>query len=272
ATVFGNYTYRVHVADSDGNYYDSDSAAIGLAVVNASTLAVPNATGAFGGTVSLQATLSASGSVNGKTISFSLNGISVGTATTNSSGIATLPTASLAGINAGSYPSGVSATFAGDPSLAAASATALLTVAPRAITVTADGKSKTYGDADPALTYQITSGSLIGSDLFTGALTRSAGENVGSHAITQGTLALNSNYTLSYMGANLTIAARAITVTADAKSKTYGDADPELTYDVTSGSLVGTDSFTGALTRAAGDNVGTYAIQQGTLALSSNYA
>jgi hypothetical protein len=41
----------------------------------------------------------------------------------------------------------------------------------------------------------------------------------------QGTLALNSNYSLSFIGADLTINARAITVTADAKSKTYGDAD-----------------------------------------------
>src|SRR5204863_7338175 len=98
-----------------------------------------------------------------------------------------------------------------------------------------------------------------------------AGGSVGSYAITQGTLALNSNYTLSYVGANLTITARAITVTADAKSKTYGDADPELTYDVTSGSLVTGDSFTGGLTRAAGEDAGSYAITQGTLALSSNY-
>src|SRR5439155_17572870 len=150
-----------------------------------------------------------------------------------------------------------------------ASATALLTVAPRAITVTADAKSKTYGDADPALTYQITSGSLVGSDSFTGGLTRSAGENVGSHAITEGTLALSSNYTLTYLGANLTIAARAITVTADAKSKTHGDADPALTYQITSGSLVTGDSFAGGLTRVAGENVGSYAITQGTLALSN---
>ena len=38
----------------------------------------------------------------------------------------------------------------------------------RAITITADAKSKVYGAADPALTYQITSGSLVGSDTFSG--------------------------------------------------------------------------------------------------------
>src|SRR5207237_303143 len=145
-----------------------------------------------------------------------------------------------------------------------------LTISARAITVTADAKSKTYGDSDPALTYQITSGSLAFSDGFTGNLSRAAGENVGTYAITQGDLALNSNYTLTVVGANLTISARAITVTADAKSKTYGDADPALTYTF-SPALVSGDSFSGSLTRAAGESVGTYAIGQGSLALSENY-
>jgi hypothetical protein len=138
-----------------------------------------------------------------------------------------------------------------------------------AITVTADAKNKTYGDVDPALTYTITNGALVNSDSFTGALTRDAGDGVGAYAIKQGTLALSSNYTLTYAGANLTIGAKAITVTAAAKSKTYGDVDPALTY--TNTTLVGSDAFTGALTRNAGENIGTYSIKQGTLALSSNY-
>src|SRR5207248_2794197 len=146
-----------------------------------------------------------------------------------------------------------------------------LTITKRAVAVPADAKSKTYGDADPGLTYQITSGSLVTGDGFTGALGRAAGENVGSYAIQQGTLALSTNYTLTYVGANLTINTRAVTVTADTKSKTYGDADPALTYQITSGSLAFSDSFTGALTRVTGESVGTYAIEQGTLALSNNY-
>ena len=144
-----------------------------------------------------------------------------------------------------------------------------LTISPLAITVTADAQGKDYGDADPALTYTYTP-SLIGSDSFSGALSRAAGEDVGTYAITQGTLALSGNYTITYVGANLTISPLAITVTADAQGKDYGDADPALTYTYTP-SLVGSDTFSGALSRAAGENVGTYAITQGTLALSSNY-
>ena len=145
-----------------------------------------------------------------------------------------------------------------------------LTITPRPITVTADAKSKVYGSADPSLTYQVTSGSLVAGDSFSGALTRTAGENVGTYAILQGSLSA-ANYTLSYVGANLTITPKPITVTADAKSKVYGSADPALTYQVTSGALVGTDSFSGTLSRSTGENVGTYSILQGTLTAGTNY-
>src|SRR5258705_3933039 len=147
-----------------------------------------------------------------------------------------------------------------------------LTINARAITITADAKSKTYGDSDPALTYEITSGTLAFSDAFTGSLARDAGEAVGSYAITQGTVALSSNYALTYVGANLTINARAITITADAKSKTYGDSDPALTYAITSGTLAFSDAFTGSLARDASEGDLSYGIIQRTVALSSNYA
>ncbi|WP_431294334.1 MBG domain-containing protein [Pedobacter sp. P26] len=144
-----------------------------------------------------------------------------------------------------------------------------LTIGAKTVTVTAAAKSKTYGDADPALTYTFAP-ALVGTDAFSGSLTRSPGENVGTYAINQGTLALNGNYSLTYVGADLTIGAKTVTVTAAAKSKTYGDADPALTYTFAP-SLVGTDAFSGTLTRSPGENVGTYAINQGTLALNGNY-
>jgi hypothetical protein len=145
------------------------------------------------------------------------------------------------------------------------------TVDPAAITVTADAKSKTYGATDPALTWHLTGGSLVSGDSFTGDLTRVAGENVGAHAILQGTLTAGANYNLTYTGADLTIGQKAIAVTADPQSKTYGDTDPALTWHLTGGSLVSGDSFTGDLTRVAGQNVGAHAILQGTLTAGANY-
>ena len=150
---------------------------------------------------------------------------------------------------------------------------ATVTITARAITVTADaGQSKVYGSADPTLTYSVTSGSLQSGDSFTGALARTAGENIGTFGITQGTLTAGPNYTLTFVPADFSITARPITVTADSgESKVYGTPDPALTYSVTSGALQGADTLTGAVARVAGENVGTYAISQGTLAASSNY-
>src|SRR5262249_20811336 len=132
-------------------------------------------------------------------------------------------------------------------------------------------KVKTYGDADPALTYAITAGSLAYSDSFAGSLTRAAGQDVGSYAITQGTVALSTNYDLHYVGADLTIGHRSVTITADAKAKPAGDAAPALPYNTPAGSLAYSDAFPGTLTRAAGQDVGSYAVTQGTVALSTNY-
>ena len=82
-----------------------------------------------------------------------------------------------------------------------------LTVTQRAITVTADAKSRAYGDANPALTYQVGGSGLANGDTLSGALATSAtiASNVGIYGITQGTLAASSNYALNYAAANLTV-------------------------------------------------------------------
>ena len=116
-----------------------------------------------------------------------------------------------------------------------AATTPSITVRP--ITVTADAQSKVYGDSDPTLTYRVTSGSLASGDRFSGSLRRVVGKNVGVYAIEQGSLSAGSNYAITYASANLTISERPITVTVDAKSKTYGDSDPALTYQIASGTL-----------------------------------
>ncbi|MDS9962880.1 two-partner secretion system adhesin CdrA [Pseudomonas aeruginosa] len=153
-----------------------------------------------------------------------------------------------------------------------------LTITKALLNVIADAKTKVYGDADPALTYQVSglkNGDTAGAVLNGGGLVRVSGENVGNYAIQQGGLGLVSgNYDLAYQGNNLTITKALLNVIADAKTKVYGDADPSLTYQVsglkngdTAGSIL-----TGGLNRATGENVGVYGINQGDLALNSgNY-
>ena len=153
-----------------------------------------------------------------------------------------------------------------------------LTITKALLNVIADAKTKVYGDADPALTYQVSglkNGDTAGAVLNGGSLSRVTGENVGVFGINQGGLALNSgNYDLSYQGNNLTITKALLNVIADGKTKVYGDADPSLTYQVSG--LKNGDSagsiLTGGLNRVAGENVGVYGINQGDLALNSgNY-
>ena len=97
-----------------------------------------------------------------------------------------------------------------------------------------------------------------------GALATSAttASNVGTYGIGQGTLAASGNYALNYASANLTVTQRAITVTADAKSRAYGDANPALTYQVGGSGLVNGDTLSGALATSAttASNVGIYGI------------
>jgi len=147
-----------------------------------------------------------------------------------------------------------------------------LTVTAAPLTITADALSKVYGDADPALTYVATG--LLFTDTLTGGLSRAAGENVGSYSI--GSTLANPNYAITYVGNNLSITARPISIAADAVTKVYGDAD-NLTFTVGGSGLaswdMNTTAFTGALSRTAGENVATspYAINQGTLAANTNY-
>src|SRR5262249_7715080 len=231
-------------------------------------LSVNAASGTYGGTVKLSATLTSNSSpASGKRISFTLNGKRVGSGVTNGSGVATGNNVRLSGINAGTYPAASAGSFVGDSSYGASSGTASLMVTARDLTVTADTKSKLYGASDPALTY--THGALYNGDtdsVFTGTLTRASGENVGTYAITQGSLSAGTNYNILFTGANFTITPRDLTVTADPGTKIYGASDPALTY--THGTLYNGDTdsvFTGSLGRASGENVGTYAITQGSL-------
>ena len=97
-----------------------------------------------------------------------------------------------------------------------------LEVTKKTLTITADAKSKAYGEADPTLTY--TSEGLFNGDAITGTLTRVAGENVGTYAITQGGLTAGNNYEISFIGANLTITKVGLKIMAKNHSITYGDA------------------------------------------------
>ena len=140
-------------------------------------LTVNSATGTYGGSVNLSATLTDGVSpLSGKTISFALNGNDVAAAVTDGSGVATLQNASLNGINANTYASGVSAKFAGDATFLANGATNTLTVnkADAAIAVTSynvpfDGNSHTATGTATGVNGESLSGLDLGGTQHTNA-------------------------------------------------------------------------------------------------------
>lgn len=206
--------------------------------------------------------------------------ITMNTVTTGGNGSfsATFNTSTLPANN---YP--VSYYYSGGINLAAASQVGVpngLVVNKLTINVTPQNVTKVYGTSDPALVYTYTP-ALVPGDGFSGALTRSLagafpdGEQAGSYAISKGTLSLPANYDLVVVpGRTLTITKMTVNVTANNKSKTYGDADPALDYTFSPPTLpFANDHFTGGLTRDAGENVGQYNITKGDLAIGpgNNY-
>ena len=142
----------------------------------------------------------------------------------------------------------------------------------RPVTATVVRVSKFYGDPDPVFAHTITSGNLVPGENLAGVLSRTSGETVGLYAIGQGTLtnANNPNYAITFVGDDLTIERRPITVSAVAASKKYSTADPTLEYTVSVGGLVDGEQLVGSLDREVGEDVGDYLITQGTLSNDNN--
>ncbi len=151
-----------------------------------------------------------------------------------------------------------------------------LTINKANLTAKADNKERMYGEVNPVFTINYT-GFKNGEDvdaidskplINTNANSTS---NVGTYDInlTDGN---DNNYAILTEKGTLNIVKRGIEITADlGQNKISGATDPTFTYQITSGSLVGSDSFSGELTREAGELTGTYNILIGTLTLGNNY-
>ena len=183
------------------------------------------------------------------TVQFYDGGTAIGVPIPLVNGTAITTTNALAG---GTHA--LSAVYTSDGNYAGSTGSTTHVVIAMAITVTADPQTKVYGNADPALTYKVTSGSLQSGDSFAGTLTRLPGENVGSYAIQQGTLSLSSNYTLTFVGADLVVTQRRATWTTNPASKVYGTADP-IPLTTGTGNFLPGDDVTATYTRTPGSSV-----------------
>jgi len=146
-----------------------------------------------------------------------------------------------------------------------------LTVAKRAITFTVSDAEISYGDVEP--NYVVNWTGFLGEDTFENSFKGqiiidakgyNVGSNIGSYKVSVDAAYIDSDkYVATYEGTTtLTVIARAVTVTADNFTITYGDALPEFTYTLGDKGLapnhtdadLGTFKFT--CTYGAGNPVG----------------
>ncbi|WP_410879378.1 MBG domain-containing protein [Myroides sp. DW712] len=158
--------------------------------------------------------------------------------------------------------------------LPAEDVTFTLTVNKAMLTITADpDQEKEYGDPDPEFTFEVEG--LQYDDepsVVEVGFSRDPGEELGNYTFVQANLYAGPNYDITFVGASFEITRARLYVTANALTKVYGDADPELTYTVTGLKFTDTAVVSGQLNRVTGENVGVYTINQGGLYLTnSNY-
>jgi subtilisin-like proprotein convertase family protein len=189
----------------------------------------------------------------------------------------TLATTATAGSPAGTYA--ITASGAASSNYTIVYANGSLNVTPAALTITADSKSKAYGTANPTLTAAYTG--FVNGDTAASlttpvslATTATATSPLGSYPITASG-ATSPNYTITFVNGSLNVTSAVLTITADAKTKTYGSALPTLTATYsgfingdTAAKLTTLPSLT--TTATAGSPAGTYAITASGAA-SSNY-
>lgn len=166
------------------------------------SLAVASATATYGGSVTLSATLSSAGEpIADADITFSLNGVAVGSARTGPDGIASISSVPVA-LDAGSYPGAIGASFAGAANLLSATATGDLAVGQATPTISLAAATYVYdGQPHPALA---TVKGVHDEDL--GALTFAYSS--GGAPVEPGTYSVTASYggSLNYRSASATAA------------------------------------------------------------------
>jgi hypothetical protein len=146
----------------------------------------------------------------------------------------------------------------------------MLTINPAILAVNADNLVRTYGDANPTLTYTVSglkNGDTAAGKFFVFLFGSVAAANsaVGNYNILlSGDDTPNDNYSTFFANGTLTVQPRALTIRTDAISREYGLANPSFTATFTglasfdTPSVIPSLSFSTAATTASG--VGDYSV------------
>ncbi|WP_460490203.1 MBG domain-containing protein, partial [Belliella aquatica] len=140
-----------------------------------------------------------------------------------------------------------------------------LTIGKKSLTITADDKQKTYGEENPALTFSYSG--LVNGDTKVAtepsiATSETVSSGVGIYPITL-TGGSDDNYDIELKSGTLMVGKAKVIITADNKQKTYGEANPALTFSYAG--LVNGDTELSTepsirTTATASSGVGTYPI------------
>lgn len=150
-----------------------------------------------------------------------------------------------------------------------------LEVKPCAITVAAQDASKTYGDSDPALGWEITKGKLVKDESLQGiTVSREVGEAVrkDGYAVTAAqSEGANPNYKITFKDGTFTIGKRELAVTWDTTTEFTYDGEKRCPQaklhnviegdDVSAyvdGAKVKAGTYTAKITELTGDDAGNY--------------
>ena len=132
-----------------------------------------------------------------------------------------------------------------------------LAVTKAVITVTADDKNKIYGQANPAFTASyngfvngesLATSGVSGTPSFTTDATTSSPAGNYLINVSGGTLA-SANYSFSFVSGKLSVGKVSVTITADNKSRLYGQSNPTFTAafnGFVNGESLSTSGITGA--------------------------
>jgi hypothetical protein len=204
------------LAGGDAGNYTVNSTATTQANITSTSLGITasSTSKAYGTTMSFGGTeFSSTGLMNGDT---------VGRVSLTSAGA--VATAGVAGSPYGITPGAATGGTFTPSNYTITYVNGALMVTPVSVKVTADAKSKVYGTTDPVLTFGVAglvNNPAVGVvdtavSALSGALTRVPGESeLGNpYAITRGSLAANSNYTLGFTPSNLIIIGDAVEPTA----------------------------------------------------------
>ena len=279
-TDAGSLSVRVTNSASGRAAASTTSSAVALTVASALSIATP--TTGLSGTANSAFSLVVAGSGGSGTLSYALtgtlvSGLSFATSTGTISGTPTVAGSSTVSVRVTDANGAIATTSNFTVAIGYASTTVSLALASSSPQYGVTNRITATTSRAGTVNFMLGGTTISGCGAVAAATTTAVCDWVPT-ALGAASLSATFTPTSSTAYANstgslsTTVAARAITVTPTAgQSKLFGAADPVIAYSITSGSLYGSDSLAGALSRATGEDAGTYAITVGSLS-NANYA